>query len=331
MSRSTTTRLLLSKPTPGTGEPYDPSIDAGSNWDKVDGAISATICTASTRPTGADAYDGRIIKETDTGKVYYRHDPSGTWRQIPANTGASVPIDDDVSITGTLSVSSSFSNGNAAANVQVFTADGTWTKPSGAKTVIVEAVGGGGGSGGTAATTSPQVANSSGGGGGAYARKVFAASALGATEAVVVGAGGTAGTSGNNAGGAGGDSTFDSVTAGGGSGGQGSAAQTNTANAITGIGGSGGTATGGDLNVVGDSGEHGMVFGAEYRFGGRGGGSGGGFGGGVNSATTGGGAVGTAGRQYGGGASGSRSSGTVAARAGAAGASGVVVVTTLFD
>lgn len=107
MSRTPTTRLALSKPDPGTAEPYDASVDLGSNWDKVDAAISATECTSSTRPTGADAWDGRIIIESDTNKAYVRED--GNWRQIVINTGTSVPIDDDVSITGTLTVSSSAS------------------------------------------------------------------------------------------------------------------------------------------------------------------------------------------------------------------------------
>lgn len=103
MSRTTTTRLLLSKPTPGTGEPYDPSIDAGSNWDKVDGAVGAAVVTSSTRPTGSDAWDGRFIRETDTGLVLVRDSGASTWRKLLADTGASFLADDqliDVRRTG---------------------------------------------------------------------------------------------------------------------------------------------------------------------------------------------------------------------------------------
>lgn len=107
--------------------------------------------------------------------------------------------------------------GAIEADYQVFTAAGTWTKPSGLSAnalVIVEMWGAGGGGGGGSA-------NHRGGGGGAFATETFLASALGATVAVGVGSGGPGGT-GGNAGTAGGNSTFGSVlTAYGGGGGSG--------------------------------------------------------------------------------------------------------------
>lgn len=104
MSRTTTTRLLLSKPTPGTAEPYDPSIDAGSNLDKVDGAAGFTPVTAATRPTGDDAWNGRPIRETDTGLCYVLDEDESTWHQLLADTGAGFIAQDqliDVRRTGT--------------------------------------------------------------------------------------------------------------------------------------------------------------------------------------------------------------------------------------
>jgi len=94
----------------------------------------------------------------------------------------------------------SASNGNA----QIFTSNGTWTKPSwatGDQMVTFEMWGGGGGGGASA-----------GGGGGAYVRGTLKASQLAATQAVTVGTGGPAGSSGTG----GGNSSFFNFTAYGG-------------------------------------------------------------------------------------------------------------------
>ena len=118
--------------------------------------------------------------------------------------------------------------------VVTFTSSGTWTKDTGLKYIIVEAVGGGGGG-------ASEASGASGGGGGAgYFRKLILASALGATETVTIGA---AGTAADPSGTAGGDTTFGAhATAGGGGGGQND------------VGGTGGTATGGDINIQGQDG-----------------------------------------------------------------------------
>lgn len=94
---------------------------------------------------------------------------------------------------------------------QVFTASGTWTKPSNLNPnarVLIECWGGGGG--GSSVSTD-------GGGGGAYASRIVLASQMGATETVTVGAGGTTGNPGAN----GGLSSVGSlISAGGGGGGK---------------------------------------------------------------------------------------------------------------
>jgi len=126
-------------------------------------------------------------------------------------------------------------------NVQIFNGvGGTWTKPLGAKIVIVEIIGGGGGGGGGASLATAVVAKGGGGGGGgAYANAQFNAADLGPTEAVTIGGGGAGGNAGlagaaGGSGGIGGNSSFGAwITAFGGGGGAGGAISA----AITGGGG----------------------------------------------------------------------------------------------
>lgn len=88
--------------------------------------------------------------------------------------------------------------------IQNFTSSGTYTPTSNMKYCVVEAVGGGGGGGGSTYTTN-YLFMGGGGAGGSYSKKVFTASDIGASKAVVIGAGGTGST---GDGGAGGDTTL---------------------------------------------------------------------------------------------------------------------------
>lgn len=142
------------------------------------------------------------------------------------------------------------------ADVQVFTASGTWTKPSVASIVEVYAIGGGGGGGAQSAS------GSGGGGGGAHAHYVYDAADLGATETVTVGAGGAG--SGTGAGGDGGDSVFSTLTAFGGDGA--------TSSGGGGEGGSGwGGGASGDSYLAGGGGGSDGNNGGDSVFGGGGG------------------------------------------------------------
>jgi hypothetical protein len=197
--------------------------------------------------------------------------------------------------------------------VVVFTGDGTWTKDAGLKYVVVEVQAGGGGSGGVSDND-----DGSGGGGGGYSKKLILASALGATEAVTVGAAGTAGASTPTAGGDGGASSFGAhatTTGGGGS------------DVSGGTAGAGGTGASGDINITGQSG--GPGGGNDGTAGGVRNGHGGnsilGFG-----AICAGGGAGVSGTGYGAGASGAVT-GTSTNVGGAAGTAGIIIVTEYYS
>lgn len=185
---------------------------------------------------------------------------------------------------------------------QAFTANGTWTKPSGfsaSSRVLVEVwgAGGGGGSG----------ASSGGGGGGAYVRRELRLSQMGATETITVGSGGAVDTVGGNSSvgslvtayGGGGSSTVASAGGGGGGGGRGvGATSSSSTGGVGGIGYGQVTAAAATANGTGDGGGGGGS-------GGPGGSShwGGGGGGGGNTSANGGGSV------FGGGGGGGGNSG----------------------
>ena len=167
-------------------------------------------------------------------------------QSAPANTvnlaSGVYPAGDGTALTGIAKTN----------DVQLFTANGTWTKPTGAKTVVVECIGGGGsGGGGGGIATGNFALGGSGGGGGALSRKIFNATDLAASVSITVGAattGGAGGSSTNGSNGtAGNTSSFGTLLSafGGGRGLGGTAVsgdQTNTAGGGGGgTGGAGGT------------------------------------------------------------------------------------------
>lgn len=208
----------------------------------------------------------------------------------------------------------------SSASPRVYTANDTWSKPTGLVYVEVEVIGGGGAGGGAGATSGSEYACGSGGGGGGYSKKKILAASLGSSETVTVGAGGTgvSAAQGNT----GGTSSFGShLQATGGVGGVASAVATTTAFLTAAAGGIGSL---GDINAAGDAGmPGGRNFGSTSHGGGGGGSN---MGGGGQGVTTAAGNNGNAGQAYGGGGSGAANAVSQSARAGAAGAAGVVIV-----
>lgn len=211
--------------------------------------------------------------------------------------------------------------GITSVNIQTFTSSGTYTPTTNMVYCIVELVGGGGGGG---AANNPGFNNGgAGGGGGAggYSRKLFDAATIGASQSVVIGAGGTPGAPGNN-------STFGSfLTCNGGGAGVGGGQAS--------PGAFGGSASGGDVNVTGTGGGSGFgILGASNFVGAQSGAGGGGpWGGGApgcfsagNSSNPGYNSTGYGGG--GGGAAGSsNSAGGFASQPGGSGYQGVCIIT----
>ena len=197
---------------------------------------------------------------------------------------------------------------------QSFTTSGTFTVPVGVTTVQAEGWSGAGGSGGATQNNA-----GSGGGAGAYSKKTITGLTPGATITVTIGAGGTAGATAGGNGGNGGTTSFGAYfTCTGGSGGPGNSS----------AGASGGGASGGDLNIAGQSGNGGSIISSSAALAGSGGSAPQGALGippGITSAL--GAFNGVAGQTPGGGPSGGASaSGSGANVAGAVGGGGQIIV-----
>jgi hypothetical protein len=160
-------------------------------------------------------------------------------------------------------------------SIQTFTANGTYTPNANLVYCFVKAKGAGGGGGGSSQLYShPQTG--AGGGEGGESKAFFTASEIGSSQTIVVGIGGLGGNTTND--GANGTATlFGSVLVA--NGGLGGARGTNTNAVQITVPGAGGLASGGDENIIGQSGWFGKAVATgvnDANWGGAGGGLGGG-------------------------------------------------------
>lgn len=256
------------------------------------GTANTGACTLNVNSLGATSIKKRVSADLDTGDIL-------------ANQIVEVVYD------GTNFQLISTTSRSGGTSMQVFSASGTWTRPTGVTQVDVEVVGGGGSGGGTGTAAG----NLAGGGGGAggYARALVTVSG---DVTVTVGTGGAGASNGTNNGN---NSSFaggTTITANGGSGGSANNSTNSEAS-----GGGGGSTTNGTYAATGQSGESGLKN-TSVTEGGAGGSNPLGFGARTNRNSA---AAGSSGTGYGAGGSGS-TGGDTTARAGGSGTDGVVIV-----
>lgn len=170
--------------TGATGPMGMPGLDGADGADGEPGPPGPTGPQGATGATGAQGPQGDPGATGATGAQGPMGPPGIS--SDPGDEGGFEPI--FLGIPGQVMSALTDGGGGQSADVQVFTANGTWTKPTGAKRVHVQCWGGGGGGGGGATGGVANGGNGAGGGGGAYIDHWYEAGDLAASVSVTVGA-----------------------------------------------------------------------------------------------------------------------------------------------
>lgn len=278
------------------------------------GAVGLQVLSCVTSASAQSAIGG-----TTVGRAVFQATTTAAAQQALGGGTAGRQIFESITAASAASIIS------VSVTARVFSSAGTtiYSKPSGLKYAAVEVLGAGGAGGGAVSTTGAQSSTGAGGGGAGYAYRILTAASIAASETLTIGAAGTgsAGATGGN----GGNSSFGILAiASGGLGGAASAVSTGGPSVAT--GGAAGGATGGDVNITGQTGSDGQaVFNAGVTISGQGGGSIKGLPGSpAYSVTTG--NVGRSATGYGAGGAGALNQSSQAARAGGNGSGGVIIV-----
>jgi len=328
---TSTTGVPSILPNGTTGQVLTATTGSPPSWSSSAGDVLSITATA---PLTANAASG--TPETGAVTVALTTPLVGTYGGTGVNNGAKTinlgsptsgyVLTSDGSGNGTWQANPG-STGFASVNIQVISSTGTYTPTSNMVYCIAECIGGGGAGGGAPTTSGSQYSAGGGGGAGEYARGVFSASSIGASQSVTIGAAG-AGASATTGGNGGTTSLGILLTAAGGSGGPVTAA-TGGGGGASCLGGAGGTGgSGGTLRSPGSAGGTGLVsISGLVLFSGAGASSQYGSGGlapASNGIAT---AAGNAATGYGSGGSGALANISSANQTGGAGTKGVVVIT----
>lgn len=184
---------------PSTTVAFQPWVDTSVSpplWKVRNASNNAWITIGTLDPAGFGISGVTPIANGGTGQTTASAALTALLPSQTGNSGKSLTTNGTVASWGTASASS---------DKQVFTANGTWTKPSFGSVALITVWGGGGG--GAKGITG--VRRAGGGGGGACSQRLMQLSDLPATVAVTVGTGGTGSTAGSGGdGGDGGDTWF---------------------------------------------------------------------------------------------------------------------------
>lgn len=166
---------------PSTTVAFQPWIDTSTSpptWKVRNASNSAWITIGTLDPAGFNVSGTVAIANGGTGQTTATSALAALLPSQTGNSGKALVTNGSAASWGTI---------NSNSDKQVFTADGTWTKPSFGTVALIQVWGGGGGG----ARSSATALRAGGGGGGGFSERWIQLSSLPATVSVSVGTGGT--------------------------------------------------------------------------------------------------------------------------------------------